>query len=222
MPTQFPDSPYAAKAYVKHRFNVDHLIVYVIFRMPMKILTYPPVEKWEVKVDTVIKAVTASAWLDMWTLALTVSNVADEPNLVTLEFLGPAATLKTAWEKQWEPWGAIPSVPYGLGDDVSTVSEGPDPIDNQPVQNVSVLFLDTTDNAIIIGGFTGGLNGQVIHIAKTGNNANEAKLEHNEGTANQNIFLHAGIDESLVNEYGGWTLACDGSNWYDISHSKHV
>jgi len=214
--------PYSALAFVKHRFNTDHLTLYVIFRMPMKILTYPPVGKWECKVDTVIKAVSASAWLDAWTLALTVPSIASEPAAVTLAFEGPDTTLKTSWEKQWEPWGAIPSVPYDLGSGVLTVTAGPDPIDDLNVTNVSVIFLDTTDNAITIGGLVSGVNGQVMHIAKITDDSNAATLEHNEGTANQNLMLHAGGDESLSGQYGGWALACDGLNWYDMSHSKHV
>jgi len=47
-------------------------------------------------------------------------------------------------------------------------------------------------------------------------------LEHNEGTGNQDIFLHAGADETLNGEYGGWVLVCNGTHWYDTSHSKHV
>ncbi|MBA7670355.1 hypothetical protein ES703_78500 [subsurface metagenome] len=75
---------------------------------------------------------------------------------------------------------------------------------------------------MVIGGFIGGVNGQVLHIARLCAAANNATLEHNEGTGNQDIFLHKGADETLTGEYGGWTLACDGSNWYDVSHAKHV
>ncbi|GAJ02290.1 unnamed protein product, partial [marine sediment metagenome] len=41
-------------------------------------------------------------------------------------------------------------------------------------------------------------------------------------TGNQDIFLHAGADETLTGEYGGWSLMCNGSHWFDVSHSKHV
>ncbi|GAI80245.1 unnamed protein product, partial [marine sediment metagenome] len=34
--------------------------------------------------------------------------------------------------------------------------------------------------------------------------------------------LHAGADETLTGEYGGWSLVCNGSHWLDVSHAKHV
>ena len=55
-------------------------------------------------------------------------------------------------------------------------------------------------------------------------NGQDITLEHAEGIggATQDIYLHSGIDETLSTEYGGWTLTCNGTNWYDTSHAKHV
>ena len=33
--------------------------------------------------------------------------------------------------------------------------------------------------------------------------------------------MHEGTDET-IGTWGGFTLVCDGSNWYDVSHAKHV
>lgn len=214
--------PYAAKAIVEHEFDTDHLNVFITFRFSMDQTIKPPDGLWIVMVDEAAKPISASAWQDAWTMLLTVPDIDVKPDRVTLEYDGPNENLKITWEKQWEPWGPIvsieiPSVPVSR-----TFSTGPVPQDDVNVSNVRTLFLDPTANAIVIGGFKGGIDNQILHITRLNAAVNNTTLEHNEGTANQNIFLHAGLDETLNGEYGGWCLACDGSNWYDMSHSKHV
>jgi hypothetical protein len=167
--------PYAAKAIIEHEFDTDHLNIFVAFRFPMDETVKPPLNLWICEVDDIVKAVTVSAWIDAYTLLLTVPDVVVLPDRVTLEYNGP-----------------------------------------------NVLFLDCSVNDVVIGAFVGGVNGQVLHIARLCASANDATLEHNEGTENQNIFLHKGLDETLTGEYGGWNLVCDGANWYDVSHAKHA
>lgn len=89
------------------------------------------------------------------------------------------------------------------------------PTDNLSIENVSMIFIDTSSNSVTIGAFSNGSAGQILHIAVT-DATNNATLEHNEGTANQNIFLSSGADETRTGAYGGWTLVCDGSNWYEV------
>ncbi|MBA7570222.1 hypothetical protein ES708_11970 [subsurface metagenome] len=96
------------------------------------------------------------------------------------------------------------------------------PTDNLNVSGVNIVFIDCSVNDVTIGGFVGGVNGQHLRIVRLCAAVNDATLEHNEGTGNQNIFLHRGADETLTGEYGGWTLVCNGSNWFDVSHAKHV
>lgn len=214
--------PYAAKAIVKHEFDTDHLNVFVTFRFSMDESVKPSNGLWLVEADDVPKPVSASAWQDEWTLLLTVPNVAVNPDRVTLEYDGPDENLRCTWDKQWEPWGPIVSVELPPVYTTRTFSTGPAPQDDVDVSNVNILFLDCSEHNIVIGGFVGGVNGQRLYIARLCAAANNATLEHNEGTENQNIFLHVGIDETLTGEYGGWILVCDGSNWYDCSHAKHV
>lgn len=214
--------PYAAKAIIEHEFDTDHLNIFVTFRFAMDVTLKPAHNLWICEVEEVSKAVTASAWQDSWTLLLTVPNIATLPDRVTLEYDGPNPNLVITWNKQWEPWGPIVSVEIPPVSTTRTFSTGPAPQDDVDVANVNILFIDCSANAIIIGGLVGGINGQVLHVAKICAAQNDVTLEHNEGTANQNLFLHAGGDETLTGEYGGWTLACDGTNWYDISHAKHV
>lgn len=214
--------PYSAKAIIEHEFDTDHLNIFVTFRFPMIQTAKPAHVFWICEVDSVEKAVTASAWQDAWTILLTVANIVVLPDRVTLEYEGPNENLKISWDKQWEPWGPIVSVELPPVRTTRTFSTGPAPQDDVDISNVNVLFLDCTANDVIIGAFVGGVDGQVLHIARLHLHANIVKLEHNEGTANQNIFLHAGLDESLGGEYGGWNLVCNGTSWYDCSHTKHV
>lgn len=214
--------PYAAKVFIEHEFDTDHLNIFITFRFTMDQTIKPAVNLWTCKVDDVEKPVTVSAWQDAWTLLLTVPDIVVLPDRVTLEYTGPNINLQITWGKQWEPWGPIVSVELPPVYTTRTFSTGPAPQDDVDVSNVNILFLDCSAHAIVIGAFINGINGQVLHIVRLCAGLHNATLEHNEGTANQNIFLHVGGDETLHGEYGGWALACNGSNWYDVSHAKHV
>lgn len=214
--------PYAAKAIVEHEFDTDHLNLYVTFRFAMDVTVKPDHDLWICEVDDIEKAVTVSAWQDSWTILLTVPNIAVIPDRITLEYDGPTANLIITWNKQWEPWGPILSTQLQPTVTSRIFSTGPVPQDDVDVLNIRTLFLDCSGNSVIIGAFVGGVDNQILHITRLDNAANAATLEHNELTANQNIFLHAGLDETLVAEYGGWCLACNGTSWFDMSHSKHV
>ncbi|GAG92966.1 unnamed protein product [marine sediment metagenome] len=214
--------PYAAKAIVEHEFDTDHLNIFVTFRFTMDQTVKPDNEVWLVEVDDVPKAVTVSAWQDAWTMLLTVPDVVVLPDRVTLEYDGPDPLLRITWYKQWEPWGPIVSIELPPVSTTRTFSTGPAQQDNVDVSNVNILFLDCAANDITISGFVGGVNGQVLHIARLCAAVNDATLLHNDGSSTQKILLHKGLDETLTGEYGGWILACNGTNWYDISHAKHV
>ena len=214
--------PYAAKAIVEHEFDTDHLNVFVTFRFAMDETAKPANGLWLCEVDDVLKAITVSAWQDAWTLLLTVPNIDVLPDRVTLEYDGPDENLRITWQKQWEPWGPIVSVELPPVYTTRTFSTGPAQQNDVDISNVNVLFLDCSANDITIGGFVGGVNGQVLHICRLCAAANDATLKHNFANGNQRMFLHAGADETLTGEYGGWCLACDGSAWYDMSHAKHV
>lgn len=110
--------PYAAKAIVEHEFDTDHLNIFVTFRFSMNQTLLPDDGLWLVEVDALPKPVSASEWLDAWTMLLTVPDVASLPDRVTLEYDGPSPNLRITWDKQWEPWGPILSsdkslLPFG-------------------------------------------------------------------------------------------------------------
>lgn len=92
------------------------------------------------------------------------------------------------------------------------------PTDNVDVQDVNVVFIDTADpgNNVTIGGFVNGVAGQVIRIVRL-DTTNDVTLEHAEGTGNQDIYLADEADQA-ISTYGGWTLVCNGSHWYEVGY----
>ena len=90
------------------------------------------------------------------------------------------------------------------------------PTDNVDVSGTTVLEVDTSGGNVVIGGFTGGVQGQILYIVKT-DTANFIQLEHNEGGGSQDIFLTTGSDERVVG-FGGYTLYCNGTSWFSLSN----
>ena len=84
------------------------------------------------------------------------------------------------------------------------------------VSGVNVMLINTGSNAVTIGGFVGGIRGQVLYIAMNtvGNNCT---LEHSEGTGNQDIFLQGNTDTTITTR-GGWVLVCNGANWVEAGN----
>jgi len=215
--------PYAATAIVQWEWIINPMFVWVTFKYPMDQTVMPDHGLWLCKVDGNARPTIDSAWQDEFTLLIKVGFVVALPNRVTLEYDGPDPSLRTTWDKQWEPWGPILAY-RAMGSPYSgTLTHAAvGPTDNLNVADVGILFIDCSANDVTIGGFIGGINGQHLHVARLCAAVNDATLEHNEGTGNQDIFLHKGADETLTGEYGGWTLVCNGSNWFDVSHAKHV
>ncbi|MBA7678087.1 hypothetical protein ES703_86358 [subsurface metagenome] len=214
--------PYAAKSFIQYEWWTPLLRLYLTFRHPMDQTVKPHHDLWICKVDAVNKPIVLSAWVDEWTLVLLMVDIVARPDHVTLEYEGPDENLKTTWEKQWEPWGPIVCVELPPVYTCRTFSTGPAQQNDVDVSGINVMFLDCSANDITIGGLIGGVSGQVLHIAKICAAAQDVTLKHIAGTGNQDLYLHAGGDETLRGEYGGWTLACLNDCWYDMSHAKHV
>ena len=112
------------------------------------------------------------------------------------------------------------NVKHAINSGTITITAGT--YDNLDVSGVNTVFVDTSGGNVIVGGTIGGVDGQVLNVVvhdKTGNTT----VENEEGTGNQDFFLHAGADEVLTAEYGGWVFINDGgAHWHDASHAKHV
>lgn len=214
--------PYAAKAIVEHEFEIDHLNIFVTFRFQMNQDLKPANGLWLPDVNGIAETVTVSAWQDAYTLLLTVPDIPVRPARVTLAYDGPDEDLQITWKKIWEPWGPIVSVELPPVSTTRTFTTGPAVQDDVDIANVNILFIDASANNVTIAGFINGINGQVLYVVKVDESANSVTLEDHAGTSTQDIHLHAEADETLINEHGGWVLACDGDGWYDSSHAKHV
>lgn len=89
------------------------------------------------------------------------------------------------------------------------------PTDDVDVSGINVLKVDTASNNVTIGGLANGTDGQVLHVVVV-DPTNNAILEHNEAGGSQDIFLSDGADETITASYGGWTLVCNGTSWFEV------
>ena len=89
------------------------------------------------------------------------------------------------------------------------------PTDNVDVSGTTVLECDTSGDHITIGGFTGGVQGQILYVVKTTTDVNRVILENNEGGGSQDIFLSSGADLS-ISLPSGIALYCNGSDWFAL------
>ena len=94
-----------------------------------------------------------------------------------------------------------------------TITSGGDAVD---ATGINVLLVDKSGGSVTIGGFTGGVQGQILYIVKT-DTANFIQLEHNEGGGSQDIFSSDNSDISLVRVRGGVTLYCNGTSWFVLN-----
>jgi hypothetical protein len=99
--------PYAAKAIVQHEFEIDHLNIWLTFRLAMDQTRMPLLDKWLLYVDTVPTLLLSGSWQDAFTLLLCSDAVASSPTRVLLGYDGPSQNLRAKTVKCWEPWGPI-------------------------------------------------------------------------------------------------------------------
>ena len=90
------------------------------------------------------------------------------------------------------------------------------PTDNVDVSGTTVLECDTSGGHLTIGGFSGGVQGQILYVLKTTTDLNRVILEHNEGGGSQDIFLSSGADLS-ISLPSGIALYCNGSDWFALA-----
>ncbi len=114
-----------------------------------------------------------------------------------------------------DPHSAL-EVAGAISSATATITENAVDLD---VSGINTLFVNPAGGTTITG-FTNGVAGQALFISAL-SNGQDITMVHNVGD-NQRVFLHTGASETLSTEYGGWTLTCDGTHWYDTEHSKHV
>ena len=83
------------------------------------------------------------------------------------------------------------------------------------VAGVNILKVDTSGNTVTLGGLSGGVTGQIVHIIKS-NASNNLVLENSEGD-DQDFLL--GADLTFTGKPGGISCIYDGSNWIPLAHT---
>ena len=95
-----------------------------------------------------------------------------------------------------------------------TITSGGDAVD---ATGIGILFVDKSGGHVTIGGFTGGVEGQVLHLVSLAK-ANNLIIENEEGGGNQDIHIGNG-DLTLTATSGGVTLVCNGTKWMALQTS---
>lgn len=211
--------PYAALATIEYVWISPKIEMYVVFPFPMDQTDKPDHSSWSCWVDGNLKIIDYSFWNDPYVLRLSVANVLAAPSRVLLKYTGYDDKLQTVWKKNWHPWGWLPCHAYT---ELTTKTITTGALQTPIVAGVKVLFLDCSGGAISVRSFGSGVNGQVLHVARLDSANVAATMKNNAAPPGQALFLHAMADETLTNEYGGWCFVCDGTSWFDASHSKHV
>ena len=94
--------------------------------------------------------------------------------------------------------------------------------DNTDVKGINTLFINP-GAAVVIGGFAGGVDGQVLHVVVVdGDQA--VTFENEEATGTQKLAMHESSDETITNDRCGFTFVFNSTTgfWHDVSHAKHV
>ena len=89
-----------------------------------------------------------------------------------------------------------------------------DSSDNFNVANLNFLEVITGYGNIILGGLTGGIEGQVLSISKKFSN-DTLIIENIEGVGDQDIYTKSNANINIA-WYGGIQLICNGYNWYEV------
>ena len=104
------------------------------------------------------------------------------------------------------------SIVLGVASTVSTATHQ----DAYDVRGISIIPIDVTSNDVRFGGFANGVNGQIIHLVLVAGTSNAVYLEHNESSGTQKMKLAESSDLNW-SDYGGWSLFCDGTTWFQLS-----
>jgi len=71
--------------------------------------------------------------------------------------------------------------------------------------------------SIVLGGLSGGVAGQILHIVKIVV-TNNLTLTHG-GAGTQPFICHGAADAVLTGTAGGYTLYCDGTSWIELNQA---
>jgi len=147
---------------------------------------------------------------------LQVNSLGDDKNIQISHDDTDGAITTSSGDLVITPNGGAVNVVGAINSATLTVTSS---ADNTDVSGVNTMWVTTTGGAVVLGGLTGGVDGQVLYVVRK-DTTNDLTLENAEGAGDQDFIMHQSADEVI--DAGGAVLMCDGSDWYDISHARHV
>ena len=158
--------------------------------------------------------VTVTKFLDG--MKLQVNSLGNDKNIQVYHDDTDGAITTSSGDLVITPNGGAVNVVGAISSATLTVTSS---ADNTDVSGVNTMWVTTTGGAVVLGGLTGGVDGQVLYVVRK-DTTNDLTLENAEGAGDQDFIMHQSADEVI--DAGGAVLMCDGSDWYDISHARHV
>ena len=98
-----------------------------------------------------------------------------------------------------------------------TINSAGSPYTALDLGGVGVVFVDSSVGAVTLSGAINGVANQIIQIVMI-SALNSFTLSYNVGL-NQKFFVRGMIDETIIADFGGLTLICDGTNWFDATRA---
>jgi hypothetical protein len=83
------------------------------------------------------------------------------------------------------------------------------------VAGCNIIRVSAAANAVVIGGFANGVDGQEIDVVII-DATNDVTLNHQAAAGTQKANLTGKADLVKTADFGGWRLYCDGTNWFQI------
>ena len=98
---------------------------------------------------------------------------------------------------------------------VNTITASTDAAD---VSACNILLVDATAGDIVLGGFSGGVDHQIVYVFKY-ITTNRLTIEHDEATGTQKLRNDAGGDIAFSDGiYGNISYICKGDVWYQLAY----
>ena len=94
--------------------------------------------------------------------------------------------------------------------------------DDTDVSGINTLFINPSA-AVVIGGFAGGVDGQVLNVVIV--DADQTITFENENVdGTQKLAMHQSADEVITSERAGFIFVFNSTTgfWHDVSHARHV
>ena len=84
--------------------------------------------------------------------------------------------------------------------------------DAADVTGCRTLFVDSTAASVVLGGLSGGVEGQLLTIVKNVA-TNDLTVEHAQSAGTQKFYFDSAANQVMTAVKGGMTFVFDGTDW---------